>query len=54
MGGFYGNLSNYHNVGNNKYVPDVSQEDFAKILYSHPALNKPHYLLKETLDLLYP
>lgn len=54
VGGFYGNLSNYHNFGNNKFVPDVSSEDFKKILYSHPALNKPHYLLQETFDLLYP
>jgi len=54
VGGFYGNLSNYHSFGSNKFLPDVTPEDFSKILYSHPKINKPHFLLKETLDNLYP
>jgi len=53
-GGFYGNISNYHNFGNNKFIPELNAEDFKKILYSHPCLTKPHYALKETLDELYP
>ena len=54
VGGFYGNLSNYHNFGNSKFVPELTAEEFKTILYSHPSLNKPHYALKETLDELYP
>jgi len=54
VGGFYGNLSNYHNFGHGKFVPNLSAEDFKKILYSHPCLHKEHYHLKSTLDELYP
>ena len=53
VGGFYGNVSNYHNFGNNKFIPNLSPEDFKKILYSHPNLNKAHLHLKEVLDNLY-
>jgi hypothetical protein len=36
VGGFYGNMSNYHSFGAMKFVPDVDPEVFKTILYSHP------------------
>jgi hypothetical protein len=35
-------------------VPKLNQEEFRKILYSHPKINKPHFSIKDTLDELYP
>lgn len=36
VGGFYGNLSNYHSFGHMKFVPELSAEKFWAILRSHP------------------
>ena len=36
VGGFYGNLSNYHSFGHMKFVPELSEEKFWAILRSHP------------------
>ena len=37
VGGFYGNMSNYHSFGAMKFVPDLpSFETFKTILYSNP------------------
>ena len=34
--GFYGNMSNYHSFGFNKFVPEIPLEVFKTILLSHP------------------
>ena len=53
VGGFYGNMSNYHSFGDMKFIPDLSPEAFEKIL-------KSNWLYKEAgeythyLDLLWP
>lgn len=36
VGGFYGNLSNYHSFGHMKFIPEVSPEKFWAILSSNP------------------
>ena len=54
VGGFYGNMSNYHNFGHLKFIPQMSQEVFEKILYSNPLYNDSTVIYKEVLDELYP
>ena len=34
--GFYSNMSNYHSFGHNKFIPELKQESFVKILRSNP------------------
>ena len=36
VGGFYGNMSNYHSFGAMKFVPEISSQKFWAILWSHP------------------
>jgi len=36
VGGFFGNLSNYHNFGHMKFIPDLASDKFWGILGSHP------------------
>jgi len=37
VGGFYGNMSNYHSFGAMKFIPDLASfERFSLILHSHP------------------
>ena len=40
VGGFYGNLSNYHSFGHMKFVPELAEEKFWGILRSHPKANE--------------
>jgi dipeptidyl-peptidase-3 len=53
VGGFYGNLSNYHSFGHMKFVPDVSQDVFRAILTSNPEYSEEGSLFKTTFDRLY-
>lgn len=54
VGGFYGNMSNYQSFGHLKFIPELSPEDFEKILYSNPLYTDPTTLYKEVVDELYP
>lgn len=36
VAGFYGNMSNYHNYGDMKFVPDVPMATFKNIIFSNP------------------
>ncbi len=54
MAGFYGNMSNYHSFGDLKFIPELSQESFRKILFSNPLYNDTDSYYKEYLDRLYP
>jgi len=51
VGGFYGNMSNYHSFGAMKFIPELpSFEVFKKILYSHPKINEKNFVLQKYLD----
>jgi hypothetical protein len=54
VGGYYGNMSNYHSFGDMKFIPDVSRESFKKILLSNPLYSDGDALYKEVIDELYP
>ena len=54
VGGFYGNMSNYHSFGDMKFVPELSQEAFRKILESNPKISDPTSVLSELLVRVYP
>ena len=54
VGGFYGNMSNYHSFGDMKFVPDLTPEAFCKILESNPKVSEPHSMLAELLVKIYP
>ena len=54
MAGFYGNLSNYHSFGHNKFIPEISAETFKTILLSNPLYNDEDAFYKEVVDELYP
>ena len=54
VGGFYGNMSNYHSFGDTKFVPEVAPEKFKAILFSNPLYTEPSAFYKEYLDKLYP
>ena len=54
VGGFYGNLSNYHSFGGMKFVPNMTPDKFSAILYSHPSIERPENFLKLYLDKLLP
>jgi len=53
VGGFYGNMSNYHSFGGLKFVPDLDPTRFNLILESNPLFSDPKSgykdLLKEVL-----
>ena len=40
VGGWYGNLANYHNFGAMKFLPELAPEKFWGILRSHPKANE--------------
>lgn len=54
VAGFYGNMSNYHSFGHNKFVPELSAETFKTILYSNPLVNDADAFYKQVVDELYP
>lgn len=54
VGGFYGNLSNYHNFGHNKFIPELSRATFHQILLSNPCYNDQDSFYREVIDELYP
>lgn len=47
-------MSNYHSFGNIKFVPELPQEKFKAILFSHPLYNDESSTYKELLDKIYP
>lgn len=49
VGGFYGNLSNYHSFGHMKFIPEVSPEKFWAILGSHPKAGQQDSLVQYVL-----
>jgi hypothetical protein len=51
---FYGNMSNYHNFGDLKFIPEISSETFVKILKSNPLYSDPDAFYKEAIDALLP
>lgn len=52
-GGFYANMSNYHNFGHMKFVPELASfERFELILRSHPEANKDGSLMHHVLEVL--
>jgi len=53
VAGFYGNCSNYHNFGHKKFIPEINEETFSKILYSNPLYNDKNACYKEVLDSYY-
>jgi len=54
VAGFYGNLSNYHNFGHNKFIPEISRDVFKQILLSNPLYNDDDAFYREVIDELYP
>jgi dipeptidyl-peptidase-3 len=52
--GFYGNMSNYHNFGDLKFIPEVSSEVFKQILQSNPLYSDTDVFYKEAIDALLP
>ena len=52
--GFYGNMSNYHNFGDMKFIPEISSEVFLQILKSNPLYEDEDAFYKEAIDELYP
>ncbi|CDW76384.1 dipeptidyl-peptidase 3 [Stylonychia lemnae] len=54
VGGFYGNMSNYHSFGDMKFVPEIPQEKFRAILYSNPLYSDATSFYAELLDRVYP
>ena len=54
VSGFYGNMSNYHNFGDMKFVPEISSEVFLQILRSNPLYGDEDACYKEVVDELYP
>lgn len=46
VAGFYSNLSNYHSFGHIKFVPELSEETFKKILDSNKEELNQEYLAK--------
>ena len=49
VGGFYGNLSNYHSFGHMKFIPELSSEKFWGIMNSHPKANEHGSLIQYAL-----
>ena len=52
--GFYANLSNYHNFGAKKFIPDLTAETFKKILTSNPLYSNDNAFYKQVVDELLP
>lgn len=47
-------MSNYHSFGANKFIPDLTPEDFKQILVSNPLYSDPDAFYREVIDELYP
>mmetsp|Transcript_33012 Transcript_33012/g.50567 ORF Transcript_33012/g.50567 Transcript_33012/m.50567 type:complete len:188 (+) Transcript_33012:298-861(+) len=47
-------MSNYHNFGHQKFIPELDKEAFFKILKSNPLYANGNAFYKEVLDELYP
>lgn len=54
IGGFYANMSNYHNFGATKFIPEISRQTFKQILLSNPLYHDNTACYKEVIDELYP
>ena len=54
VGGFYGNMSNYHSFGDMKFIPELTPESFKKILTSNPLYGDQDAFYREVIDELYP
>ena len=54
VGGFYGNMSNYHSFGDMKFIPELTPESFKKILTSNPLYGDQDAFYIEVIDELYP
>ena len=52
--GFYGNMSNYHNFGDMKFIPEISSDVFLQILKSNPLYDDEDAFYKEVIDEMYP
>lgn len=50
VGGFYGNMSNYHSFGDHKFTPELPQDKFRTILISHPEYQDESSFYREFLD----
>ena len=47
-------MSNYHNFGDMKFIPEISSEVFLHILKSNPLYEDEDAFYKEVIDELYP
>ena len=47
-------MSNYHSFGANKFIPQISDEVFKKILLSNPLYNDADAFYKEVVEEIYP
>lgn len=47
-------MSNYHSFGHHKFVPELSQEKFRTIFYSHPLINDVDSFYRDLLEHIYP
>ena len=47
-------MSNYHNYGDLKFIPDLTPETFEKILKSNPLYQDNDIFYKEAIDALLP
>jgi hypothetical protein len=47
-------MSNYHNFGDMKFIPEISPEVFGLILQSNPLYADQEAFYKEVVDELYP
>ena len=54
VAGFYGNMGNYHNFGDNKFIPDLDEHTFLSILKSNPLYNDELAFYKQVIDELWP
>ena len=54
VAGFYGNFSNYHNFGHNKFAPTISEQKFYAILASNPLMNDASHPYRSTLAEIWP
>lgn len=54
VGGFYGNMSNYHSFGDFKFVPEVGSTTFKAILTSNPLYNEPESQYRDIFEEIWP
>ena len=53
MGGFFGNMSNYHSSGYNKFIPEIPKEKFTDIMKAHPDYGKDTSTYRKYFDKLF-